>query len=108
MLLALYSTYHNANKKCASLSVTSYIAFFKVYCDWWSLQLLVHTQRVKDSFVATLSPSEKPMQHLQKWIIKTGYWSTKMTAAKKQNVITLEVKLDMFRLENSDSKGKIG
>lgn len=30
-----------------------------------------------------------------------------MTAAKKQNVITMEVKLDMFRFENDDSKEKI-
>lgn len=30
-----------------------------------------------------------------------------MTAAKKQNVITMEVKLDMFRFENGDSKEKI-
>lgn len=30
-----------------------------------------------------------------------------MTAAKKQNVIIVEVKLDMFRFENGDSKEKI-
>lgn len=32
---------------------------------------------------------------------------TKMTAAKKQKVIKLKMKLDMVRFENGDSKAKI-
>lgn len=43
---------------------------------------------------------------LKKWIIKRGNWSTKRTAVRKQKVITLEVKLNVVRFGNGDSKAK--